>query len=107
MKPYSWGRRLKQARVAAGISQKRLGILAGIDEAVASARINRYERGVHAPDLAIACALANALNVFVAFFYTPEDDLAEYIYRLSALKHAERRELMRDLAYVPGPPDVD
>ena len=45
-----WGARLKQARVAAGLSQKMLGIEAGIDAFVASTRINRYELGIHKPD---------------------------------------------------------
>ncbi|MGB9578576.1 MAG: helix-turn-helix domain-containing protein [Halothiobacillaceae bacterium] len=48
-----WGERLKQARVAADVSQKNLGIKAGIDPSVASTRINRYELGVHKPDLHI------------------------------------------------------
>ena len=48
-----WGARLKQARLAAGLSQKMLGIEAGIDAFVASTRINRYELGVHKPDLLI------------------------------------------------------
>lgn len=38
-------KRLKEARTAAGLSQKKLGIAAGIDEFVASTRINRYEKG--------------------------------------------------------------
>ena len=35
-----FSRRLKEARLAAGFSQKNLGIAAGIDEFVASTRIN-------------------------------------------------------------------
>lgn len=34
-------RRLRAAREARGVSQKQLGILAGIDQFVASARINQ------------------------------------------------------------------
>lgn len=37
-------------RKAEGQSQKQLGILAGMDEFAASARMNQYEKGVHAPD---------------------------------------------------------
>ncbi|VUZ25098.1 Uncharacterised protein [uncultured Comamonas sp.] len=75
-----WGARLKQARLAAGLSQKMLGIEAGIDEFVASTRINRYELGVHKPDLLIARKLAKVLNVPVAFFYTDtDDDLAQLL----------------------------
>jgi len=64
-----WGERLKQARVAAEVSQKNLGIKAGIDPSVASTRINRYELGVHKPDLLTARNLAKVLGVPVAFFY--------------------------------------
>jgi transcriptional regulator with XRE-family HTH domain len=39
--------RLKEARLRTGLSQQKLGILAGIDEATASARMNQYERGIH------------------------------------------------------------
>lgn len=38
-------RRLKEARQRAGLTQERLGVLAGIDEMSASARMNQYERG--------------------------------------------------------------
>lgn len=37
-----WGARLKQARLAAGLSQEMLGIEAGIDAFVASTRIQRF-----------------------------------------------------------------
>jgi transcriptional regulator with XRE-family HTH domain len=40
-----WRKRLKEARAALGLSQKQLGVEAGLDEFVASARINRYELG--------------------------------------------------------------
>lgn len=71
--------RLKEARLRAGLSQQRLGVLAGIDEATASARMNQYERGVHTPDFDLACRLATVLDVPACYFYTVEDDLAEII----------------------------
>lgn len=71
--------RLKEARLKAGLSQQKLGILAGIDEATASARMNQYERGIHTPDFALACKLAEVLNVPACYFYTVEDDLAEVV----------------------------
>ena len=71
--------RLKAARLKAGLSQQKLGILAGIDEATASARMNQYEKGIHTLDFALACKLAEVLNVPASYFYTVEDDLAEYI----------------------------
>lgn len=50
--------RLKEARIRADLSQERLGILAGIDEATASPRMNQYERGTHAPDFSLTCKFA-------------------------------------------------
>jgi len=46
-----FAKRLREACEAVGISQKQLGILAGIDEFGASAWINQYKRGKHIPDL--------------------------------------------------------
>lgn len=71
--------RLKAARLKTGLSQQKLGILAGIDEATASARMNQYEKGIHTRDFALACKLAEVLNIPTCYFYTVEDDLAEYI----------------------------
>ncbi|EOW1111195.1 transcriptional regulator, partial [Enterobacter kobei] len=48
--------------------------------ATASARMNQYEKGIHTPDFALACKLAEVLSIPVCYFYTIEDDLAEYIY---------------------------
>src|SRR5262249_47548553 len=42
-----FARRLKAARLGAGLTQEALGVQAGIDEFSASARINQYERGKH------------------------------------------------------------
>ena len=69
-----WGARLRQAQLDAGLSQKVLGIEAGLDEFVASTRINRYELGVHRPDLLTVRNLGRALGVPVAYFYADEDD---------------------------------
>ena len=69
--------RLKQARMGAGLSQKQLGIAAGIDEFVASTRINRYEKGVHEPAIDIVIRLADVLGVPLAYFYADDDSLAE------------------------------
>lgn len=101
-----WGERLKQARLAAGLSQKQLGIEAGIDPGVASTRINRYEVGVHKPDTNVAIALGKVLRVSAAFFYAPEDDLAELIFRLGRASAAERREIFRRLSHIEGPPPL-
>lgn len=84
MLPY----RLKEARLRKGISQQKLGVLAGIDEATASARMNQYERGIHVPDFELVCRLAEVLDVPSCYFYTLEDELAEQV----CLWHAESKK---------------
>lgn len=74
-----YSRRLRQAREARGISQRSLGIKAGLDEFVASTRVNRYETGVHQPDLQTLQSLAMALDLPVAYFYAEDDELAQLI----------------------------
>ncbi|EJB5573209.1 helix-turn-helix domain-containing protein [Citrobacter freundii] len=87
-------RRLKQARLASGFSQKRLGIAAGIDEFVASTRINRYEKGVHEPGTEIVQKLAEVLRVPLAYFYAEDDDLAELMLVFLLLSQQDRSEIM-------------
>lgn len=72
-------KRLRAMRLASGLSQKKLGILAGIDEFAASARINRYERGIHEVDIQTSQRLASVLDVPLAWFYAEDDGLAELI----------------------------
>lgn len=79
-----FSRRLRQARAAAGFSQRSLGIAAGLDQFVASARINRYERGVHLPDLDLAERLAQALGVPLPYLFAADDDLADLILKFNS-----------------------
>lgn len=74
-----YGRRLREAREAKGLSQKTLGIEAGIDEFVASTRVNRYEAGVHQPDYQTLTNLAEVLELPTAYFYAEDDRLARLI----------------------------
>jgi len=74
-----YSRRLREAREAYGISQRTLGIEAGLDEFVASTRVNRYETGVHQPDLQTLQRLAAILKLPVAYFYAEDDELAQLI----------------------------
>ncbi|WP_323016232.1 helix-turn-helix transcriptional regulator [Castellaniella sp.] len=70
------GKRLKEARTEAGLSQEKLGVLAGIDEMSASARMNQYERGKHVPDFGTISRIAKVLNVPPSYFYSVADDEA-------------------------------
>ncbi|MDP3559859.1 MAG: helix-turn-helix transcriptional regulator [Legionellaceae bacterium] len=72
-------KRLKEARLAAKISQKKLGIAAGMDEFSASARMNHYELGRHTPDYSTLKRISEILNISPAYFYTEDDRLAEII----------------------------
>ncbi|MFW1843606.1 helix-turn-helix domain-containing protein [Acinetobacter pittii] len=71
--------RLRLARKAKKLSQERLGILAGIDESSASARMNQYERGKHVPDFLMASKIAEILDLPAAYFYVENDLLAEIL----------------------------
>jgi len=93
------GRRLREARERKNISQKQLGILAGIDQFSASARINQYEQAKHVPDFTTATHLARVLSVPVTYFYADDDEVAEFILlfaRASKHKRTEVRELLSD-----------
>ena len=90
-------KRLKQARTRSGLSQKQLGIDAGIDAFSASPRINQYESGKHTPDFATAKRLADVLGVPTPFLYTEEDTMAELIRLLGGLSLKDRRKLLLDL----------
>jgi transcriptional regulator with XRE-family HTH domain len=84
-------KRLREARLRAGISQKQLGIKAGIDEFSASARINQYERGKHMPNFQTMSRLADVMRVPVPYFYCPDPDLAEVIVKFSVSAKAQKR----------------
>lgn len=81
--------------MAAGLPQDRLGVMAGLDEGTASARISRYESGVHAPNIAFAHRLAAELNVPAAYFYAEDDDLARLILWFGQLNLVQRQSLLK------------
>lgn len=99
-KPTVVAARMKAARLAAGLSQKGLGISAGLDPSVASPRINQYERSIHLPDLSTLGQLAAVLDVPLAYFYAKDDDLASTILAFHRTTNTGRRKfrrLVRDL----------
>ncbi|SFU95410.1 Helix-turn-helix [Paenacidovorax caeni] len=76
-----------------------LGIEAGIDAFVASTRINRYELGIHRPDLLTVRKLAKVLDVPVAFFFADEDDeIAELLLLYKKAGTPVRAEILKMLA---------
>jgi transcriptional regulator with XRE-family HTH domain len=89
--------RLQEARQRRQLSQKELGIQAGLDPSVASTRINRYELGVHEPDFATVQRLAETLKVPTAYLFADDDRLARMILAFEQLSVAEKEQLLKGL----------
>lgn len=87
--------RLRFARKVKNLSQERVGILAGIEEASASARMNQYETGKHLPDFLMASKIADVLDVPVAYFYTDDDLMAEIILKIHLMSDQQRLEVLK------------
>ncbi len=90
-------KRLKEARLAANYSQKKLGIEAGMDQFSASARMNHYEMGRHTPDYSTLQRIATVLKLPVAYFYADSDDLATVIKEFDRLEAPEKLLLLTNL----------
>lgn len=88
-----FGLRLKSARQSLGLSQDKLGVLLGLDEQTASARISRYENGIHEPALKTAQAIAAGLGVPLAYLYCDDNRLAEFILQSRKFKDEHWRSL--------------
>jgi transcriptional regulator with XRE-family HTH domain len=92
-----FAKRLKAARAIRGLSQRALGGLVTDDKANGSVRINRYEQEVNRADMDTAAALAQALEVPLAYLFAEEDDQAEMLLAFAKLSKSERSRLL-DLA---------
>lgn len=94
-------RRLKEARLSAGLSQERLGVLAGLDEMSSSARMNQYERGKHQPDYSMVERWGQVLSVPESYFFTKDDDAAWLqvaFHRMSAIDREKMIGFTRSLS---------
>ena len=79
------GRRMRSRREELGWSQEKVGVLIGIDESSARARISRYELGTHEAPVKTARQIADALGVPLAYLYCEDDDVANLLLRLWTL----------------------
>jgi transcriptional regulator with XRE-family HTH domain len=86
--------RLREARLAVGLSQRELGVQAGMDPSVASPRVNQYERGKHTPDTGTLLRIGMVLNVPVAYFFADDDDLAKVVIAFHRMSAASRQRLL-------------
>lgn len=79
------------------LSQKDLGIAAGMDEFSASARMNQYEVGKRTPDYSTLKRIAKVLGYPPAYFYTEDDLMAEIISCVSKLNKEAKRVLLTQI----------
>ena len=89
--------RLKTARKKAGLTQQQLGMRLGMEQSSASARMNQYEKGKHAPDYQTMQLIAAELELPVAYFYCDDELLAELICAISMLKKEEQTLLLKQI----------
>ncbi len=71
--------RLKAARKKAKITQKDLGIKIGMDESVASSRMNHYEKSRHVSDIGTLTRMAEELDVPLNYFFCENDVTVELV----------------------------
>ena len=94
-----YGRRLREARKSYGFSQAQLGIVARLDQSVASSRVSRYETGEHEVKLRLQKLFAKALELPLKYFYIEDDEEARLVAEASRsdkpvkLKEAVKRKM--------------
>lgn len=92
-----FGRRLRDARKRAALTQEGLAAAAKIDEFSASARISQYETGKHIPQYEIAKNLAKALRVPVEYLYAGDDRTADLLLLWGRLTGTQKSAALDDL----------
>ncbi|MBD9483757.1 helix-turn-helix transcriptional regulator [Pseudomonas sp. PDM14] len=93
-------KRLKEARLRAGLSQEQLGLQIGLEPASASTRMNRYELGKRSPDLDLVERIAEVLGLPAAYFYAVQDEEAELLRQFSALSAKGKKRILDVIAEV-------
>ena len=88
---------LKKARQAFGITQLELGVRIGLDPGNASARMNQYEAGKHAPDYKMLKKIAGELGVPVPYLLCEDELLADLILQLAKLSAEEKLDILDKL----------
>lgn len=97
-------RRLKESRKSKGLTQEKLGVAIGLDEAVANTRISRYEKGVHAVEPNTGARIADALDTTLAYYYASTDDMAKLVniyHHLSPQHQADLLQFAEQLQVKP------
>lgn len=92
-----FAQRLRERRLALGLSQEAVGVAIGIDESCSRTRISRYETGKHEPAIAISRLLAKALSVPVGYFYCDDDLEAEALLIIHGVSKDQKRRIVETL----------
>jgi len=100
------GKRIREARVRADMTQEQLGVAIGLDEGPASARISRYESGVHYPSAQLIQPLADALAVPAPYLVTEHERIAALLLDLYKLDD-EQLDRVEELVAEVATPSVD
>lgn len=95
-------KRLRQAREERGLSQRELGVKAGLDPSVASPRINQYERDRHIPNPTVLGQLGAVLDVPLAYFFAVDNDLARAIVAIHRASPSHRKRWLQALFAEPA-----
>lgn len=74
--------------------QDKLGVMIGLDEGSSSARMSRYETGVHEPPFSTAQSLGRVLKVPAAYFYCEDDLLAELLIQYEMFDLQRRQKVL-------------
>ncbi|QSX33751.1 helix-turn-helix transcriptional regulator [Shewanella avicenniae] len=96
--------RLKQARKRAGITQKKLGVMIGMDESSASGRMNHYEKGRHTPDFSTLKKMAEILEVPLSYFFQEDELSAEISIEVDKLSKAKKLRLLKFISELKNNP---
>lgn len=94
--------RLRNERLQRQLSLRDLGEKTGLDTGVAGIRINRYEQGVHEPDMAMIERLAAALHVPAAYLFADDEQLARLIVAFDRLDDGDKKRVLSVIEYQPG-----
>ena len=94
--------RLKAARKALGLSQVDVGVQMGIPEESSSARVNRWEKGVHPPSLKSAEELAEVLGLPLPALVSRDDLMAEVIAGFALLPEDEQKRIRAQIEHLLG-----
>ena len=83
-----------------GLPQDKLGVLIGLDEGCSSARISRYEAGIHEPPIKTIELIAKALKVPMPYLFCEDDAMAALILLIGKLSKKKLGELTDHLTHL-------